>query len=156
MGRLVRDPDVRYAQGDGSMAIARFTVAVDRKKKQGEDAQADFINCVAFGKQGEFVEKYIKKGTKVVVEAHVMTGSYKKQDGTTVYTTDFAVDSIEFAESKNASQSQPQAQGGTDYKPNFGNSAEHSQMMPPPVDQMQMGFLNVSNDEDLPFGRITS
>lgn len=152
MGRLVRDPDVKNSN---NITIAKFTVAIDRRVKQGEDKQADFINCVAFGKQGEFVEKYIKKGTKVLVEAHVMTGSYKKQDGTTVYTTDFAVDSIEFAESKNASQDT--AQGGNDYKPNFGNPAEHSQMMPPPVDQMQMGFLNVppSEMQDLPFGAIT-
>lgn len=98
MGRLTRDPEVRYAGGDSS-AVARYTLAVDRKiKKEGGD-QADFIQCVAFGKSGEFAEKYFKKGTKVVVEGRIQTGSYEK-DGQRIYTTDVVVEQQEFAESK--------------------------------------------------------
>ena len=106
MGRLTRDPDVKYQQGENPMAIARFTLAVDRRGKQGE---ADFISCVAFGKTGQFAEKYLYKGTKVALEGRIQTGSYTKQDGSKVYTTDVVVDQVEFAESK-ASQ-QPAQQG---------------------------------------------
>lgn len=155
MGRLTRDPDIRYSQGDSSMATAKFSLAVDRRGAKDGQPNADFINCVCWGKQAEFVEKFLHKGTKIACVGRITTGSYTNKDGQKVYTTDVALDEIEFAESKNASQSQ--TQGGTDYKPNFGNPAEHSQMMPPPVDQMQMGFLNVppSEMEDLPFGVIT-
>ena len=102
-GRITREPNVRYSQGENSMCVARFTLAVDRrgKKKDGEQG-ADFISCVAFGKIGEFVEKYAKKGMKFDVTGHIQTGSYKKKDGQTVYTTDVVVDEIEFGESKNA------------------------------------------------------
>lgn len=151
MGRLTRDPDIRYSQGDSSMATARYSLAVDRRGAKEGQQTADFISIVAFGKNAEFAEKYLHKGTKILIEGRIVTGSYTNKEGQKVYTTDVAVDSQEFCESKSA-----QSQGGVDYKPNFGNPAEHQQMMPPPVDQMQMGFLNVSNDEDLPFGRITS
>ena len=99
MGRLTKDPDVRYSQ-DGN-AIAKYSLAVDRK---GKDAGTDFINIVAFGKNGEFAEKYLHKGSKILIEGHIMTGKYQNKDGQTVYTTDVAVDSQEFAESKKAEE----------------------------------------------------
>ncbi len=103
MGRLVRDPDVRYTQGQQPMAVARYTLAVDRRgRKQDGQQAADFISCIAFGKSGEFAEKYLRKGTKICVSGRIQTGSYTKQDGTKVYTTDVVVDNQEFAESKNS------------------------------------------------------
>ena len=97
-GRLTRDPEVRYTDGaNGQTAIARYTIAVDRR---GQDAGADFITCVAFGKSAEFAEKYLKKGTKMIICGRIQTGSYTKQDGTKVYTTDVIVEEQEFAESK--------------------------------------------------------
>lgn len=112
MGRLVRDPEVRYSQSNQPMAIAKFTLAVDRKVKKENEQSADFISCTAFGKSGEFVEKYLKKGTKIALEGHWQTGSYKNQEGATIYTNDCIVDSMEFAESKR--DSEPQAQSQTD------------------------------------------
>ena len=104
MGRLTRDPEVRYTQGDNPMAIARYTLAVDRRfNRNGDDAAADFIGCVAFGRSGEFAEKYFRKGTKIVVTGRIQTGSYTNKDGNKVYTTDVVVEDQEFAESKNAS-----------------------------------------------------
>ena len=100
MGRLTREPDIRYSQGETTTTIARFTLAVDRRYKKDGEAAADFISCVAFGKQAEFIEKYLKQGTKVVVEGHIQTGSYTNKDGQKVYTTDVMIESIEFAESK--------------------------------------------------------
>jgi single-strand DNA-binding protein len=100
MGRLVRDPDVRYSNSTEPMAIARFTLAVDRKMKKDGKSEADFISCIAFGKTGEFVEKYLTKGTKVVLNGHWQTGSYTNKEGAKVYTNDCVVDSMEFAESK--------------------------------------------------------
>lgn len=112
MGRLIRDPEVRYSQGQNGeqMAIARYTLAVDRKtKKAGDQQTADFINCVAFGKSAEFAEKYLKQGTKMVVEGHIQTGSYTNKDGQKVYTTDIIVDAQEFAESKKSAEEAPAA-----------------------------------------------
>ena len=103
MGRLTRDPEVRYSQGEQATAIARYTLAVDRRFKRDGDQTADFIGCVAFGKLGEFAEKYLRKGTKVVVTGRIQTGSYTNKDGQKVYTTDVVVEECEFAESKNAS-----------------------------------------------------
>lgn len=100
MGRLTRDPEVRYTQGDNASAVARFSLAVDRRFKKDGDQTADFINCVAFGKTGEFIEKYGHKGTKFVVEGRIQTGSYTNKDGQKVYTTDVVVEQVEFAESK--------------------------------------------------------
>lgn len=100
VGRLVRDPDVRYSQGSQPMAVARFTLAVDRKYKKDGEQSADFISCIAFGKSGEFVEKYLRKGTKIACEGHWQTGSYKNRDGQTIYTNDCVIDAMEFAESK--------------------------------------------------------
>lgn len=103
MGRLTKDPDIRYTQGNDPMCIARYTLAVDRRiKKDGQD-NADFIPCVAFGKAAEFVEKYVKKGTKLAVSGRIQTGSYTNQNGQKVYTTEIIVEEQEFAESKSAS-----------------------------------------------------
>lgn len=104
MGRLVRDPEVRYSQGENAMAIARYTLAVDRKFKRDGEPNADFINCIAFGKNGEFAEKYLHKGIKILVEGRWQSGSYTNKDGQKVYTNDCVVESCEFAESKNTSQ----------------------------------------------------
>lgn len=106
MGRLTKDPDVRYSQGKNAMAIARYTLAVDRKFKRDGEPNADFINCIAFGKNGEFAEKYLHKGIKILVEGRWQSGSYTNKDGQKVYTNDCVVESCEFAESKNASQSE--------------------------------------------------
>ena len=100
MGRIVRDPEIRYSQGEKSTAVARFSLAVDRKFKQEGQPTADFINCLAFGKRAEFLEKYCQKGTKLVVEGSWQTGSYTNKDGNKVYTNDCLVDNCEFAESK--------------------------------------------------------
>ena len=106
MGRLTRDPEVRYSQGENALAIARYTLAVDRRNfrnNSNDEQTADFINCVAFGKSGEFAEKYFHKGTKLVVSGRIQTGSYTNKDGVKVYTTEVVVEDQEFAESKNAS-----------------------------------------------------
>ena len=134
MGRLTRDPEVRYSQGEQATAIARYTLAVDRRFKRDGDQTADFIGCVAFGKLGEFAEKYLRKGTKVVVTGRIQTGSYTNKDGQKVYTTDVVVEDQEFAESKATSQQ--------NQKPN--NSA--------PVTDGD-GFMNIPDgiDEEMPF-----
>ena len=107
MGRLTRDPDVRYSQTDSNMSIARFSLAVDRRyKKQGDETTADFFNCTAFGKQGEFVEKYLKQGTKIVVTGRIQNDNYTNKEGQKVYSVQIMVEEIEFAESKAAGQSQ--------------------------------------------------
>ena len=115
IGRLVKDPEIRYSQGASSTCIARYTLAVDRKFKQEGQPNADFINCIAFGKLGEFAEKYLHKGVKIAVVGRIQTGSYKNKDGNTVYTTDVVVEEQEFCESKSQSNSQPQtAQSNND------------------------------------------
>lgn len=115
MGRLTKDPEVRYSQGNNPMAIARYTLAVERKFKRDGEPNADFINCIAFGKNGEFAEKYLHKGIKIAVVGRIQTGSYTNKDGQKVYTTDVVVEEHEFAESKNASQSErPQPMTRTD------------------------------------------
>ncbi len=138
MGRLTRDPDVRYSQGESSMAVARYTLAVDRRGRSNAEGQtADFISIVAFGKSGEFAEKYLHKGTKVVVSGRIQTGSYTNKDGVKVYTTEVVAEDQEFAESKNASS-------------NGGGSG--SSYAPQAADE---GFLNIPDDgmdEELPFG----
>ena len=109
-GRLTKDPDVRYSQGAEPTAIARYTLAVDRRgrgTKEGEQT-ADFISCVAFGKAGEFAEKYLRKGTKMIVTGRIQTGSYTNKEGVKVYTTDVVAEECEFAESKASSQQQQQ------------------------------------------------
>ena len=113
MGRLTRDPEIRYSQSENSTAVARFTLAVDRRfKRDGANEQsADFISCVAFGRTAEFMERYTRQGTKLVVEGRIQTGSYTNKDGNKVYTTDVVVENTEFAESK-ASDSSNSYHGG--------------------------------------------
>jgi single-strand DNA-binding protein len=144
MGRLTRDPDVRYSQNNGnSMAIARYTLAVDRRfsrsNSNGDQQTADFIGCVAFGKSGEFAEKYFRKGTKVAVTGRIQTGSYTNKDGQKVYTTDVVVEDQEFAESKNASG---QSFAG-------GPAADSA-----PAPEGDDGFMNIPGgiDYEIPFG----
>ena len=138
MGRLTRDPEVRYSQGDNAMAIARYSLAVDRRFKRDSEDNTDFINCVAFGKAGEFAEKYFRKGTKVLVTGRIQTGSYTNKDGVKVYTTDVVVEDQEFAESKSSSSNE----GGGSY-----NNA------PAPSQSVGDGFMNIPDgiDEELPF-----
>lgn len=104
IGRCTRDPEVRYSQGENATAVARYTLAVDRQFKRDGDQSADFINCIAFGKRGEFAEKYLRKGTKIAVVGRIQTGSYTNKDGNKVYTTDVIVDEHEFVESKASQQ----------------------------------------------------
>ncbi len=134
MGRLVRDPEVRYMQNENSTAVARFSFAVPRKfKTDGQDC--DFINCVAFGKTAEFIEKYARQGIKLLLEGHWQTGSYTNKYGVKVYTNDCIVESCEFAESKNTSQ-------------------QNTQSRPDPMPQTDSdGFMNIPDgiDEELPF-----
>ena len=138
MGRLTRDAEVRYSQGDASTAVARFTLAVDRRFKRDNDEQsADFIGCVAFGKTGEFLERYGRKGTKFLVEGRIQTGSYTNKDGQRVYTTDVVVENLEFAESKASSD----------------NSGYVPANRPSPSGAAGDGFMNIPDgiDEELPF-----
>lgn len=109
-GRLTRDPDIRYSAGENAMAIARYTLAVDRRSSNTDGQTADFISMIAFSKNAEFAEKYLRKGTKIIVRGHIQTGSYTNKDGQKVYTTDVVVDSQEFAESKNDSATQTSTQ----------------------------------------------
>ena len=142
MGRLTRDPEVRYSSGDNQMAIARYTLAVDRRFNRNQDQTADFINCVAFGKAGEFAEKYFRKGIKIAVSGRIQTGSYTNKDGQKVYTTEVVVDDQEFAESKNASS-------GSSSIPDSGFTAPQSI----PQNDISDDFMNVPDgiDEELPF-----
>jgi single-strand DNA-binding protein len=116
IGRLTKDPDVRYTHGEQSTAIARYSLAVDRKFKKEGEPDADFINCVAFGRSGEFAEKYLRKGTKIAVVGRIQTGRYTNKDGQKVYTTDVIVEEQEFAESKasvgNTQQAAPTSKDG--------------------------------------------
>lgn len=102
IGRLTRDPEVRYSQGENATAVARYTIAVDRKYKKEGEQTADFISCVAFGKNGEFAEKYLHQGMKVGITGRIQTGSYTNKDGAKVYTTDVVVEEHDFCESKGA------------------------------------------------------
>ncbi len=134
MGRLTRDPEIKYTQGGNSMAIARYTLAVDRRFKRDGEPTADFINCVTFGKGAEFTEKYFRQGLKVVVTGRIQTGSYTNKDGQKVYTTDVVVEDQEFAESKATSQQNQQKPSG-------------------PAPDNSDGFMNIPDgiDEELPF-----
>ena len=128
IGRLTRDPEVRYSQGETPLAIARYTLAVDRKFRREEEQSADFISCVAFGKMGEHVEKYYYQGLKVAVTGHIQTGSYINKDGVKLYTTEVVVEEQEFVESKGSND---KSQGNI-------------------LQKQEEGFLDVS-DEELPF-----
>ena len=143
MGRLTRDPEIRYSQGaDGSTAIARYTVAVDRRRRtngDGTEQTADFIGCVAFGRSAEFAEKYLHQGTKVIVTGRIQTGNYTNKDGQKVYTTEVIVEEQEFAESKASASS---------------NEATYAPSRPEPSAAAGDGFMNIPDgveDEGLPF-----
>ena len=136
MGRLTKDPDVRYTQEAQPMCIARYTLAVDRRGKKGGQQTADFISCVAFGKAGEFTEKYLHKGMKICVAGRIQTGSYTRQDGTKVYTTDVVVEGQEFCEGRSA------------------NDVAHNYSTPAPDQSSAIdGFMSIPEgiDEELPF-----
>ena len=139
MGRLTRDPEVRYTQGDNASAVARFSLAVDRRFKKDGEQTADFINCVAFGKTGEFIERYCHQGTKLVVEGRIQTGSYTNRDGNKVYTTDVVAENVEFAESKAAAAN---------------NEGGYQAARPEPSSAAGDGFMIIPDgveDEGLPF-----
>ena len=145
MGRLTRDPEVRYSQGENSSAVARYTLAVDRRfKREGSDQTADFIGCVAFGYQAEFAEKYLRQGLKVVLTGRIQTGSYTNRDGQKVYTTDVVAEDLEFAESKAASDN---------YAASRPQTSAPAPSMPDPVSASADGFMNIPDgiDEELPF-----
>ena len=145
MGRLTRDPEVRYSQGERSMAIARYTLAVDRRGRRnqnqdGSEQTADFIPCVAFDRAGEFAERYFRQGMRVLISGRIQTGSYVNRDGQKVYTTEVIVDDQEFADSKNASSG--------------GDGGYQSVSRPAPSSAIGDGFMNIPDgveDEGLPF-----
>ena len=145
VGRLTRDPEVRYSQGDNTTAVARYTVAVDRRFKRDGEPTADFIPCVVFGRSAEFAEKYFRQGMRVSVSGRIQTGSYTNKDGMKVYTTEVIVEEQEFAESKNA--------GGN----NGGYSAPQHNNPAPSANTSDLGsadgFMNIPDgiDEELPF-----
>ena len=123
MGRLTRDPDIRYTQGENSMAVARYSLAVDRRRTGADgNRETDFINCVAFGRQAEFAERYLHQGTKIAITGRIQTGSYTNRDGQKVYTTDIVVEEQEFAESKAASDNR-QGGGYNNYGGNGGQGS---------------------------------
>lgn len=133
MGRLVRDPEVRYSQGANATAVARFSIAVDRRFKKEGEPEADFFNCTCFGKTAEFAEKFLKQGTKIVLSGRVENDNYTDKSGNKVYGTRILVEEVEFAESKaNASSAEQKPQN----KPNT---------------EATEGFMNVPDDEELPF-----
>ena len=146
MGRLTRDPEVRYSAGDNAMAIARYSLAVDRRRRAngGADEQtADFINCVSFGKTAEFAEKYLRKGTKMLVTGRIQTGSYTNKEGAKVYTTEVVVEEQEFAESK----------GSADVNRGNGGFQAAAPAPAPAFGDAGDGFMNIPDgiDEELPF-----
>ena len=175
MGRLTRDPEVRYTQGDNSMAIARYTLAVDRRFSRGgnnDGNNADFIPCVVFGRPAEFTERYLRKGTKVAITGRIQTGSYTNKDGVKVYTTEVVVEDQEFAESKNAASGGGNYGGNGNYGGgyNSGNNyngggssnnggayqaPRNSAPAPAPAPSTDSldGFMNIPDgiDEELPF-----
>ena len=139
MGRLTRDPEVRYSQGENASAVARYTLAVDRRFKRDGEQSADFINCVAFGRTAEFAERYLRQGVKIAVTGRIQTGSYTNRDGVKVYTTDVVIEEQEFAESKAASGA--------------SNSSYQVSPAPSPSVDIGDGFMNIPDgiDEELPF-----
>ena len=154
MGRLTRNPDVRYSQGERATCVARYTLAVNRRFRREGEPDADFINCVAFGRQGEFAEKYLKQGTKVVISGRIQTGSYTNREGARVYTTDIVVEEQDFAESKaNAS-----AYGGGYPQPNSPPAQPQAPARPDPASAdagkgIDDGFMAIPDgiEEELPF-----
>ena len=146
MGRLTRDAEIRYSQGESATAIARFSLAVDRRfRRDGDDQNTDFINCVAFGRTAEFLERFGRKGTKFVLEGRIQTGSYTNRDGQKVYTTEVVVEEQEFAESKASSDSYAASHPQQNAAP--------APSMPSPGVASADGFMNIPDgiDEELPF-----
>lgn len=137
LGRLTRDPEIRYSAGENPVCVARYTLAVDRRYKRDGEQNADFISCVAFGKSGEFAERYLHQGTKIAVTGRIQTGSYTNKDGVRVYTTDVVVEEHDFAGSKSDGSS---------------NSA-HAATPEPSQKTDEEGFMNIPDDIDseLPF-----
>ena len=145
MGRLTRDPDVRYSAGENALAIARYTLAVDRRFKRDGEATADFISCVAFGRAAEFAERYFHQGIRIVVSGRIQTGSYTNREGQKVYTTEVVVEEQEFAESKSSSDQ---------YAASHPSAPAPSAAAPTPSAASADGFMNITDgiDEELPFG----
>ena len=148
MGRLTRDPDIRYSAGENPTAVARYTLAVDRRFRRNNDGEqtADFISCVAFGRSAEFAEKYLRQGIKIAVTGRIQTGSYTNREGQKVYTTDVIVEDQEFAESKAASES-----SGGGYRSQ--DAAPAAPAAPAPAPESAEGFMNIPDgiEEELPF-----
>ena len=144
VGRLTRDPEVRYSQGNNATAVARYTVAVDRRFKRDGEPTADFIPCVVFGRSAEFAEKYFRQGLKIIVSGRIQTGSYTNRDGQKVYTTEVVVEEQEFAESKAASDN---------YAASHPQTSSPAPSMPAPGAASADGFMNIPDgiDEELPF-----
>ena len=140
VGRLTRDPETRYTQGENPTAIARYTLAVDRRFRREGQPDADFIRCVAFGRSGEFADKYFKQGMRVAVSGRIQTGSYTNRDGIKVYTTEVVVEDQEFAQSKNEQSQAPSAPSYEAPAPDQGEDPGE-------------GFMNLPEgvDEELPF-----
>lgn len=147
MGRLTRDPEVRYSQGASQTAVARFSIAVDRRFKREGEPDADFFNCTTFGKQAEFVERYLHKGVKVVLSGRVQNDNYTNKDGQMVYSVRIMVDEIEFAESKNA------AGGGNGNEGGYNHGGFAGAGNAPAASGAGDGFMNIPDgiDEELPF-----
>ena len=153
MGRLTRDPDIRYSAGEGGTSVARYTLAVDRRFNRNGEATADFLPCVAFGRSAEFAEKYLRQGLKIVVTGRIQTGSYTNREGQKVYTTDIIVEDQEFAESKAASDSYRASASSESYSaPREQRSAPASPAAPAP-EAAADGFMNIPDgiEEELPF-----
>lgn len=141
MGRLTREPEVRYSQGASQTAIARFSLAVDRRWKREGEPDADFFNCTVFGKQADFVEKYLRQGTKVVITGRIQNDNYTNKEGQKVYSVQIVVEEIEFAESKNAAAG------------NVGGSPYQADSKPSPSQAASDGFMSIPDgaEEELPF-----
>ena len=150
MGRLTRDPEVRYSQGASQTAIARFSIAVDRRFKREGEPDADFFNCTCFGKQAEFVERYLHKGVKVVLSGRVQNDNYTNKDGQMVQSVRIMVDEIEFAESKNAAGGN--GDGGYN-NGGYNNGGFGGGNVAPAASGAGDGFMNIPDgiDEELPF-----
>ena len=146
MGRLTRDPDIRYSAGENATAVARYTLAVDRRFKRDGEQTADFISCVAFGRTAEFAEKYFHQGIRIVICGRIQTGSYTNREGVKVYTTEVVVEEQEFAESKSAS-----AENSAGFNSSFRQPQAAAQAAPAPASAD--GFMNIPDgiDEELPF-----
>lgn len=130
MGRLTKNPEIKYAGKENDMAVARYTLAVNRRYKREGEQEADFISCVTFGKSAEFAQKYLRKGIRIVISGRISTGNYKDKDGKTIYTTDVIVEEHEFAQNKESNPS-------SETEKEAGNDSD--------------GFMNVPDDEEIPF-----